>query len=42
MNLLLETIISPSVLACDLSNLSRDVNKMLSSGANWLHMGIDF
>ena len=34
------TIVAPSLLSCDLSNLSRDASQMLKLGADWLHMDI--
>lgn len=32
-------IISPSVLASDFGNLSNEVKRMMSEGAEWVHMG---
>jgi hypothetical protein len=32
-------IISPSVLASDLSQLTAECKRMIKSGAEWLHMG---
>ncbi|KAK4685676.1 ribulose-phosphate 3-epimerase, partial [Tremellales sp. Uapishka_1] len=34
-----KSIISPSVLASDLGNLSAECKRMISHGADWLHMG---
>ena len=31
--------IAPSVLASDLGNLTHECNRMLTCGADWLHMG---
>ena len=36
----LPTLICPSLLSCDLSNLSRDAQEMLDYGADWLHMDV--
>lgn len=35
-----KAIISPSVLASDLSNLTAECKRMISEGADWLHMGM--
>ena len=32
-------IISPSVLASDLGNLSNEIKRMMEHGAEWVHMG---
>ena len=34
-----KAIIAPSVLASDLSNLTAECKRMISEGADWLHMG---
>ena len=34
-----KAIISPSVLASDLSNLTAECKRMIAEGADWLHMG---
>lgn len=34
-----KAIISPSVLASDLSNLTAECKRMIGQGADWLHMG---
>eukprot|EP00567_Pseudictyota_dubia_P012732 CAMPEP_0197456584 /NCGR_PEP_ID=MMETSP1175-20131217/43788_1 /TAXON_ID=1003142 /ORGANISM="Triceratium dubium, Strain CCMP147" /LENGTH=234 /DNA_ID=CAMNT_0042990703 /DNA_START=27 /DNA_END=731 /DNA_ORIENTATION=- len=36
----LPAIISPSLLSCDLANIARDAEEMISLGADWLHMDI--
>jgi ribulose-phosphate 3-epimerase len=36
------TIISPSVLASDLGNLTAECKRMIKNGAEWLHMGPSF
>lgn len=37
-----KAIIAPSVLASDLSNLTAECKRMISEGADWLHMGTYF
>lgn len=32
--------IAPSVLASDLGNLNHECQRMMDSGADWLHMGV--
>eukprot|EP00560_Eucampia_antarctica_P005126 CAMPEP_0197840842 /NCGR_PEP_ID=MMETSP1437-20131217/45837_1 /TAXON_ID=49252 ORGANISM="Eucampia antarctica, Strain CCMP1452" /NCGR_SAMPLE_ID=MMETSP1437 /ASSEMBLY_ACC=CAM_ASM_001096 /LENGTH=234 /DNA_ID=CAMNT_0043450509 /DNA_START=79 /DNA_END=783 /DNA_ORIENTATION=- len=34
------SIVSPSLLSCDLSNIAKDAAQMLEYGADWLHMDI--
>ena len=36
----LQAIISPSLLSCDLSNMSNDAQLMLNLGADWLHLDV--
>ena len=36
----LPAIISPSLLSCDLSNMSNDAQLMLNLGADWLHLDV--
>jgi hypothetical protein len=36
----LPSILSPSLLSCDLANLSSDASQMLALGADWLHLDI--
>lgn len=36
---MVKAIISPSVLASDLSDLSNECRRMIANGADWLHMG---
>ncbi len=36
----LKSIISPSLLSCDLANIATDAKQMLDYGADWLHMDI--
>ena len=38
-NTMSKAIIAPSVLASDLSNLTAECKRMISEGADWLHMG---
>jgi ribulose-phosphate 3-epimerase len=35
-----QTLISPSLLSCDLANMAADAQQMLDMGADWLHMDI--
>eukprot|EP00591_Stephanopyxis_turris_P010182 CAMPEP_0195514748 /NCGR_PEP_ID=MMETSP0794_2-20130614/6043_1 /TAXON_ID=515487 /ORGANISM="Stephanopyxis turris, Strain CCMP 815" /LENGTH=224 /DNA_ID=CAMNT_0040643057 /DNA_START=43 /DNA_END=717 /DNA_ORIENTATION=- len=37
---MVQSIISPSLLSCDLANIATDAKEMLSYGADWLHMDI--
>lgn len=37
---MVKSIISPSLLSCDLANIATDAKEMLSYGADWLHMDI--
>lgn len=37
---MVKSIISPSLLSCDLANIATDAQQMLSFGADWLHMDI--
>lgn len=34
------SIISPSLLSCDLANIAKDASQMIEYGADWLHMDI--
>ena len=34
------SIISPSLLSCDLANIATDASQMIEYGADWLHMDI--
>ena len=35
---MVKSIISPSLLSCDLANIATDAQQMLSFGADWLHV----
>ena len=35
-----QSIVSPSLLSCDLANIASDAQQMLDYGADWLHMDI--
>ena len=35
-----KSIISPSLLSCDLANIEKDAEIMYSYGADWLHMDV--
>merc|ERR1719174_1756477 len=35
-----KSIIAPSLLSCDLANISHDAQKMIDYGCDWLHMDI--
>ena len=35
-----KSIISPSLLSCDLANIATDAQQMISYGADWLHMDV--
>ncbi len=35
-----KSIISPSLLSCDLANIATDAAQMISYGADWLHMDV--
>jgi len=37
---MVNSIISPSLLSCDLANIATDAAQMISYGADWLHMDI--
>lgn len=37
---MVKSILSPSLLSCDLANIATDAAQMLSYGADWLHMDI--
>jgi hypothetical protein len=37
---MVKSIISPSLLSCDLANIATDASQMMSFGADWLHMDI--
>lgn len=37
---MVNSIVSPSLLSCDLANISTDATQMISYGADWLHMDI--
>ena len=36
----METIISPSILSADFANLERDIKKVASAGAKWVHIDV--
>jgi len=37
---MVKSIVSPSLLSCDLANIATDAAQMISYGADWLHMDI--
>jgi pentose-5-phosphate-3-epimerase len=39
-NKMVKSIISPSLLSCDLANIATDASQMIAYGADWLHMDI--
>lgn len=37
---MVKSIVSPSLLSCDLANIATDAEQMISYGADWLHMDV--
>lgn len=37
---MVKSIVSPSLLSCDLANIATDAKQMISYGADWLHMDV--
>ncbi len=37
---MVKSLVSPSLLSCDLANIANDAQMMISYGADWLHMDI--
>ncbi len=37
---MVKSLVSPSLLSCDLANIATDAQMMISYGADWLHMDI--
>jgi hypothetical protein len=37
---MVKSIVSPSLLSCDLANIASDAAQMISYGADWLHMDV--
>jgi ribulose-phosphate 3-epimerase len=37
---MVKSIVSPSLLSCDLANIATDAAQMISYGTDWLHMDV--
>jgi ribulose-phosphate 3-epimerase len=37
---MVSSIVSPSLLSCDLANIATDAKQMIDYGADWLHMDV--
>ncbi len=37
---MVKSVVSPSLLSCDLANIATDASMMIEYGADWLHMDI--